>query len=72
MADYNREYPQAGDTYFHPITFNAYLVHSLTDDGWVRYRSLRPGGMPVTRAALWTMPTLEFIRMYQRQEYPRV
>lgn len=63
--------PEPGDTYYHPLTFNAYEVHSLTDDGWVRYTPLKPNGQKVEHTALWTMPTLKFIGMYRKQEYPR-
>lgn len=59
--------PSPGDTFYHPITFNAYLVHSLTDDGWVRFRPINPMTNRPVEGPLFTEPTLDFIRKYRKQ-----
>ncbi len=61
-------HPEPGETWYHPITFNAYQVHSLSDDGWVRYRVLMPTGELTKYTPLFTEPTLDFVRKYKRQE----
>ena len=58
--------PKPGETYFHPLTFNAYRIHSLTDDGWIRFQPLTPQNVVVR--TIMTMPTLDFINRYKKQE----
>ncbi len=58
--------PKEGETWFHPLTFNAYRIHSLTSDGWVRYQAVTPTGTMLPM--ITTMPTLDFVRMYQRSQ----
>ena len=61
--------PSPDEVWFHPLTFNAYLIHSVTDDGWTRYQSINPQtNKPTEFTALWTQPTLSFINKYKRQD----
>lgn len=55
--------PVPGELWFHPFTFNTYVIHSITDDGWVRYRNSH--GFQST-GFLLTQPTLDFIKVYKR------
>jgi hypothetical protein len=66
MSDYPRRYPEPGETWFHHLTFNAYRIHSLSPDGWVRYQAVTPTGTVLPMVT--TMPTLEFVGKYNRQE----
>jgi hypothetical protein len=57
--------PVPEEVWYHPDTLNQYRIHSLTDDGWVRYyaphdRTGKCGG------PLYTEPTLTFISKYRR------
>lgn len=59
--------PKEGEVWYHPLTLNEYSIHSVTDDGWVRYRSIDPRtNRSVDISPLWTQPTLNFIKKYQR------
>lgn len=53
-------HPQAGEIWHHPLTRSQYVIHSLSDDGWVRYY-LNGFIYPV-----YTKPTLKFIDIYER------
>lgn len=70
MADHKLN-PKEGETWFHPLTLNTYRIHSVTDDGWVRYQSVNAHTNKVIAfTALWTQPTLKFITKYQKQVNP--
>ncbi len=58
--------PKPGETWFHPMTFNRYTIHSITDDGWVRYQSSHNDRSLYTHPTLYTQPTLNFIRTYKK------
>lgn len=57
--------PKPGELWFHPLTFNAYTIHSVTDDGWVRFKVAYPSQMEEL-VPFHTQPTLDFIRTYKR------
>lgn len=65
MADHKLN-PKDGETWYHPLTLNAYRIHSLASDGWVRFQALTPTNTVLPM--ITTMPTLEFIQKYKRQE----
>ena len=53
--------PSPDEVWFHPLTFNAYRIHSITDDGWTRYYT------EGHKIPLYTMPTLDFVNKYKKQ-----
>lgn len=59
--------PSEGEVWYHPLTFNMYTIHSVTDDGWVRFRVTYPT-QKHEEGYLHTQPTLDFIRKYRRKE----
>ncbi len=58
--------PKPGEVWRHRTTSNRYLIHSVTDDGWLRYSVMLPSGVAMT--PLWTQPTLDFIQKYRKLE----
>lgn len=54
--------PNPGELWQHNLTQHQYVIHSLTDDGWVRYS--------VTgRVPLFTQPTLDFIQTHRKMTH---
>lgn len=61
--------PEVGEIWHHATLLHSYRIHSVTDDGWVRYFTHWPGQRMLTAYPLFTQPTLDFIRIYERAPY---
>lgn len=55
--------PTEGEVWTHPLTHTRWVIHSITTDGWVRYRSEGANTYP-----LYTRPVLDFTKIYVREE----
>lgn len=54
--------PNEGELWHHPYSRNQYMIHSVTDDGWVRYYSHHD---PLHDCyPLWTQPVAQFTEVY--------
>lgn len=60
----NRTYPEAGEEWSKGgELYFAYIIHSRTTDGWVRYYSF---GLASDVYPIYCMPTDEFMKRYQK------
>lgn len=59
--------PQEGEIWKHPLSQNRWWIHSITDDGWVRYRA-EDNTRHAYNYPLYTRPVLDFVKIYQRVE----
>lgn len=65
--------PVEGEVWTHPKTRVLWHIHSITDDGWVRYFQLHSGrAQHATPYPLFTRPVLSFTSMYIRKDLTTV
>jgi len=56
-----RKYPEEGETWWHPLSYSMYVIHSRTSDGWVRF-NIKGEPRP-----LYTMETDRFMSIYEKK-----
>lgn len=63
--------PNEGEVWESPRTPLAFKIHSLTDDGWVRYYQHWYGTTEEKENPypLFTQPTMDFISKYRKADY---
>lgn len=62
-------YPKTNDVWEHPKTWNLYVIHSVSVDGWTRYVSTELGRRVPKTYPMYTMPTDEFMKRYRRVDW---
>lgn len=57
--------PEEGELWGHPLSGTRWRIHSITTDGWVRYKADHARSHAYNYP-LYTRPVLDFVKLYER------